>query len=197
MRIIAGAGRGRRILSVPKSLPVRPISDRMRQSLFDILRPKVPGSHFLDLFAGTGAVGLEALSRGAERVIFVDKDPRCIDVIQKNLERTNWKNRAQMHRGDLLSPMGWIAYRSGLEHFDLIFMGPPYKDLQGNPLQVARVLLEGVLAAKLLAPGGWIVAQHHKKETPAAPDELELFRRSRYGDTLISFFRGRPERRPS
>src|SRR5580658_5564521 len=123
MRIIAGSARGRRILSVPKSMPVRPISARIRQSLFDIIRPRVPGSRFLDLFAGTGAVGLEALSRGAERVVFVDADRRCLEVIEKNLERAGWSSKGQAFHANLLQPLTWIPYRARMETFDLIFMG--------------------------------------------------------------------------
>ncbi|MDE2292548.1 MAG: RsmD family RNA methyltransferase, partial [Elusimicrobia bacterium] len=86
MRIIAGTARGRRLFATKTDMMVRPISARIRQSLFDILRPMVTGSYFLDLFAGTGAVGLEALSRGAQRAVFIEADKRCIQVIERNLE---------------------------------------------------------------------------------------------------------------
>src|SRR5262249_4050640 len=120
MRIIAGSARGRRILSVPKSMPVRPISARIRQSVFDIIRPRLPGSRVVDLFAGTGAVGLEALSRGAEKVVFVDGDKRCIEVIGRNLERVGWKAKGQTFHANLLSPLSWILFRSQTEAFDLV-----------------------------------------------------------------------------
>src|SRR5208282_933290 len=181
MRIIAGEARGRRILSVPKSMPVRPISARIRQSVFDIIRPRLPGARFLDLFAGTGAVGLEALSRGAERVVFVDGDRRCVEVIKKNLERAEWSSRGQTFHANLLQPLTWIGYRSRLDAFDLIFMGPPYKDEEKRPLQLTETVLGHVAAAKLLQPDGWLIAQHHKKEEPKAPEGFEGFRQSRYG----------------
>ena len=160
MRIISGSARGRRILSVPKSMAVRPISGRMRQSLFDIIRPRLPGARFLDLFAGTGAVGLEALSRGAERVIFVDADRRCLEVIEKNLERAGWSAKGKALRANLLQPLTWIPYRAGVERFDLIFMGPPYKDQEKRPLQLTQTVLDHVVSAQLLEPSGWIIAQH-------------------------------------
>lgn len=195
MRIIAGTARGRRILSVPKGLPVRPISSRIKQSLFDILRPRIFGSRFLDLFAGTGAVGMEALSRGAEKVFFVDMDPRCVKVIERNLERSGFKDRAKVQRGNVLSPMSWIAYRSGIEQFDLIFAGPPYVDENKRTLRYTQPLLDNLAAAMLLAPGGWIIAQHHKKEPAQAPAGYELFRRARYGDTVVDFLRYAGEKR--
>lgn len=195
MRIIAGSARGRKILSVPKELPVRPISARIRQSLFDIVRPRIMGSRLLDLFAGTGAVGLEALSRGAELVVFVDMDQRCVKVIERNLERAGWKDKGRAHRGNALSSLTWVAYRGGVDQFDLVFMGPPYVDAQKRTLRYSQAVLDNVAAANLLAPGGWIVAQHHKKEPLAAPQGYELFRRSRYGDTYLDFVRRAGERR--
>ena len=189
MRIIAGSARGRRILSVPKDMPVRPISDRIKQSLFDILRPRLPGSRFLDLFAGTGAVGLEALSRGAEAAVFVDGDPRCVKVIERNLDRTGWKARGKVFRANILASLSWVSYRASLEAFDIVFLGPPYKDEQKRPLQYTQIVVANIAAAGLLSPDGWIVAQHQKKEAVATPEGLECFRRSKYGDTLVSFFR--------
>lgn len=182
---------------MPKTMPVRPISARIRQSLFDIIRPKITGSRFLDLFAGTGAVGLEALSRGAGRAVFVDADPRCVKVIEKNLERSGWAAKGKAFRGDLRSPLSWVAYRAGPDRFDLIFLGPPYKDAEKRPLQMTTGVLERILAAGLLEPDGWVIAQHHKKESPKTPPGLELFRTSRYGDTLLSFFRPPPAAPPA
>ena len=195
MRIIAGSARGRRLLSVPKSMPVRPISGRMKQSLFDILRPRLTGAHFLDLFAGTGAVGLEALSRGAERVVFVDGDRRCIEVIGKNLERAGWKEKGQTFHANLDAPLSWIPFRSHIEHFDVIFMGPPYKDREARPIQMTQIVLNHIAAAKILAPQGWIVAQHHKKEFPKAPEGMEHLRVSKYGDTIMDFYRWAGQKR--
>lgn len=195
MRIIAGSHRGRRLLSVPKSMPVRPISGRMKQSLFDILRPRIPGSRFLDLFAGTGAVGLEALSRGAERVVFIDGDRRCIEVIGKNLERVGWKDKGQTFHANLDSPLSWVPHRSHIELFDLIFMGPPYRDREDRPIQMSQIVLDHVATAKILAPEGWVIAQHHKKEFPKAPQGMEGFRTSKYGDTNIDFYRWSGQKR--
>jgi 16S rRNA (guanine966-N2)-methyltransferase len=195
MRIIAGTARGRKILSVPKKMvSVRPISGRIRQSLFDILRPRITAARFLDIFAGTGAVGLEALSRGAERVVFIERDPRCVEVIEKNLARVGWADKGRALRGDATSPLSWIPHRAGVDEFDLVFMGPPYKDDQKRPLALSTGVLAHLASAKLLAKGGWIVAQHHAKEIALAPAGLENFRQARYGDSRLSFFRHAPDR---
>lgn len=194
MRIIAGTARGRIILSVPKKTPVRPISSRIRQSLFDIIRPKVPASMFLDLFAGTGAVGIEALSRGAAKVIFVEKDRMCIKVIEKNLDRLGFQDRACVLKGDVLSGVEWLEHYCRLEGdqgYDLIFMGPPYKGIDKRRLAFTSRVLELVSVSGILARSGWVAAQHHVKEQVENPGGLEFFRRSRYGDTFISFFKRR------
>lgn len=190
MRIIAGQAKGRTILSIPKKFEgVRPISARIRQSLFDILRPKVPGSLFLDLFAGTGAVGLEALSRGARRVVFIEKEGTCLKVIEKNVERMGFAAKATALKGDAVSPLKWILHHGDGAKFDLIFMGPPYKTAEKAPLALARPALQRVMEAGLLAPTGWIVVQHHQKEEPGALEGLEQFRREKYGDTRVTFYR--------
>lgn len=189
MRIIAGSARGRRIFSVPKTLKVRPISGRIRQSLFDILKPIVTGSYFLDLFAGTGAVGLEALSRGAQRACFVERDPRCLKVIEKNLTRIGWLDRGKALRGNILEPLSWIPYRSGVGAFEIVFIGPPYRDDENRPLAYGNRVLANVAAAKLLARGGRAIVQHHQREEPGDVRGLVRFRIERYGDTRLSFYR--------
>ncbi|MEK7747239.1 MAG: 16S rRNA (guanine(966)-N(2))-methyltransferase RsmD [Elusimicrobiota bacterium] len=189
MRIIAGSARGRKLLSVPKDSGVRPISGRIKQSLFDIIRPRLPGSRFLDLFAGTGAVGMEALSRLAEAAVFVEREKLCVSVIERNLVRAGWATKARVLRASALGPLSWIPFRSGTSRFDLIFMGPPYKDRDKRPLFYCRSVLESVAVSGILADDGWVVAQHHQKEDPAAPAGLERFRVERYGDSRLSFYR--------
>ncbi|MFH1723250.1 MAG: 16S rRNA (guanine(966)-N(2))-methyltransferase RsmD [Elusimicrobiota bacterium] len=191
MRIIAGSARGRRILSVPKNMKLRPISARIRQSLFDIIRPRVTASHFLDLFAGTGAVGLEALSRNAQRVCFVDRDPRCLRVVEKNIERLGFSDRAVAVRGNVLGALSWIPYRARVKDFDLVFMGPPYRDEDNRPLEYSNTVLTGVAGAKLLARDGWAIVQHHQNENPGEVKGMERFRQERYGDSRVTFYRHR------
>lgn len=189
MRIIAGTARGRRIFSVSKNLPVKPISDRIKQSLFDILRPRITGAKFLDLFAGTGNVSLEALSRGALKAVMVEKEPACIKNIHRNLVHLGFEERAKVLRGDILKPLDWLLAYSDNDGYDIIFMGPPYRDINNKMLALSQPSLQNVAEAKLLAPKGIVVIQTHKTEDFAIPGALEVFRTEKYGDTLVRFLR--------
>lgn len=192
MRIIAGKHRGRYFKSVPKELPVKPISGRIKQSVFDIIAGLVPDARVLDLFAGTGAVGLEALSRGAKSCFFVDRDKRCLAVIEKNLKELSFADRGRACYGDILQDLSWVGYRASVSDFDLIYMGPPYRDEEDRPLKYSDPALARVAEANLLAPKGWLMIQHHTKEEVGAPAGLERFRRERYGDTYVDFLRRAP-----
>lgn len=191
MRIIAGTARGRRIFSVSKKLPVKPISDRIKQSLFDILRPRITGAMMLDLFAGTGNVSLEALSRGALRTVMLDREPACIKNIHRNLEHLGFAERAKVIRGDVLKPLDFLLAYSDNEGYDIIFMGPPYRDINNKMLALSEPALKNVAEARLLAPNGIIVLQTHKTEEFAVPDTLEIYRVEKYGDTLVHFLRAK------
>ncbi|MDR0953464.1 MAG: 16S rRNA (guanine(966)-N(2))-methyltransferase RsmD [Elusimicrobiota bacterium] len=189
MRIIAGTARGRKIFSVSKNLPVKPISDRIKQSVFDIIRPRVPGAIMLDLFAGTGNVSLEAMSRGALKTVMVDREPACLKAMARNLEHLGFKEKAKVLKGDILKGTAWLAaYSDGLG-YDIIFMGPPYRDINNKPLNFTEPVLSSIAQAKLLAEGGIIVAQHHQNEKFKVPANLELYREEKYGDTLVHFLR--------
>ena len=195
MRIIAGTARGRRIFSVSKNLPVKPISDRMKQSLFDILRPRVPGAKMLDLFAGTGSVSLEALSRGALKTVMVDKEPACIKNIHRNLAHLGFEDRARVLKGDVLKPLDWLLAYSDNDGYDIIFMGPPYRDINNKMLSFSQTALKNVADARLLASNGIVVIQTHKTEQFDIPVSLEVFRTEKYGDTLVRFLRAaQPEK---
>ena len=189
MRIIAGTARGRRIFSVSKNLPVKPISDRIKQSLFDILRPRITGAMMLDLFAGTGNVSLEALSRGALKTVMVDREPACIKHIHRNLEHLGFADSAKVLRGDVLKPLDWLMPYSDNEGYDIIFMGPPYRDINNKMLSFSEPALKNVADSRLLSPNGIIVLQNHKTEAFAVPDSLEVYRVEKYGDTLVHFMR--------
>lgn len=189
MRIIAGTARGRKIFSVSESLPVKPISDRIKQSVFDIIKPRIPGCYMLDLFAGTGNVGLEALSRGAQLVVFVEREGTCLKAITRNLEHLAFADRAKTVKADILQGVAWVKRHCGDEGFDLIFMGPPYRDKNNTPLYFTQKTLDSVAEGELLAENGLIVAQHHQNEKFTAPKGLDCFREEKYGDTIVSFLR--------
>lgn len=182
LRVIAGTAKRRALKSPSSATGARPILGRIKKSLFDILRVRLPGADFLDLYAGSGAVGIEALSRGARSVTFVDANPLCLSVIRQNLSRLRMFDRARLVRADItksLTPAGGP--------FDLIFMGPPYHDARWKPFHLVDPTLRAVRQAALLRPDGWIIAQHHAKE-PVTGDRWETFRRQNYGDTRLSFF---------
>jgi 16S rRNA (guanine(966)-N(2))-methyltransferase RsmD len=177
MRIIAGVARGRRI-EAPAGWATRPTLDRVRENLFNILAPRVHNAAFLDLFAGTGANGLEALSRGATRAVLVDNDPAALAVIRRNVSLCGFTETAQCLR--LVLPAGLDRITGP---FDLVFADPPYAFPQ------AEALLLGLDTHHLLAPGGCIIYESARKSPP--PDILgcwTLFRRAEYGDTALSFY---------
>jgi 16S rRNA (guanine(966)-N(2))-methyltransferase RsmD len=186
LKILSGDARGR-VLNTLKSddLSIRPMLGRMKKSLFDIIRPRLEGCEFLDLFAGTGAVGLEALSNGARRVVFVEQSPVSLKLIKENIDMLGYSDRGVIQRADVVKGLEWLKLQ-----FDIIFMGPPYKDDKKRPLFLTSPALSAVARGGLLAPGGWIICQHHKKEPVRVPEGLEIFRQEKYGDTLVTFVKG-------
>lgn len=189
MRIIAGTRKGLWFKGAPQELPVHPISARIKKSIFDILRPRLEGARVLDLYAGTGAVGLEALSRGALSAFFVDYDKRCLAVIEENVAHLNLSVKGRACYGDALQDLSWIPFRAGVADFDIIFMAPPYRDAANRMLSYSTATLARVAEANLLSPGGWALLQRYKKETVELPPGLERFRMERYGDTDVEFLR--------
>lgn len=190
-RVIAGSAAGRR-LSAPGP-GTRPLTDRVKQTLFAILEPRLPGSHFLDLCAGTGAGGIEALSRGAERAVFVEHDGRTCKVIAENLARTGLASPAAVVvRADAEA---WLAVRSGGAGsaeggapFDIVLLDPPYDrvELLGSILAT----LGEPAADTLLAPDAVVVAKHFWRAAPPARiGLLRSTRERRFGETTLTFYR--------
>lgn len=195
MRIIAGSLRGR-TYKAEKNPAVRPISGRIKKSLFDIIRGLLPDSKVLDLFAGTGAVGIEALSRGAALAVFVDLDKHNVAAIEQTLVRMGLAGKGKALFGNALSDLSWLPFRCGTEKFDIIFLGPPYKDLEKRPLSFSTPALARVAEARLLAPKGWIISQHHNREDVKPPEGFDLVRREKYGDTFLDFIREKATQAP-
>jgi len=189
MRIIAGTHRGRKVFSIPKDVFVKPISARIRQSVFDIIRPKITGSCFLDLFAGCGTVGLEALSRGAERTVFVEKAGICLKTIERNVKALGFEDKAKVLKADILEGLKWLEHYSDYQGYDIIFMGPPYRTDTNEPLAYSMKTLENIRAGGILKEDGIAVVQHHVKEEVGSFPGLELYRREKYGDSFVDFFR--------
>lgn len=188
IRIIAGSRKNRKVFSLPMTHHVKPISARMRKSLFDIIRPHITASIFLDLYAGIGLVGLEALSRGAQKVVFVDNDKQCIKTIKRNLKHLDFESNAVVINADILKGLSFLKYYSP-EGYDIVFMGPPYRDENNNPLYFSRRTIDLIIEGNLLSEYGIIISQHHEKEIFDLPEGLVKYRTEKYGDTVIDFIK--------
>jgi 16S rRNA (guanine(966)-N(2))-methyltransferase RsmD len=185
-RVIAGVARGIRLVAPGEG--TRPLADRVKQTLFAILEPDLDGARFLDLFAGSGAAGIEALSRGAAAAIFVEHDARAARTIEANLARSGLAgSTARLVRADVLRYLADRAVADG--PFDLVVADPPYAE---------TVLLEAVLGrlgadvdgAPVLAPGARVVATHFwRTAPPARVGLLASDRERRFGETALTFYR--------
>ena len=196
-RVIAGSARGRRLVAPGEG--TRPLADRVKQTLFAVLEPDLPGAAFLDLCAGSGAAGIEALSRGAARVTFVERDRRVIGTIAENLARTGLAgDDARVIRADaeawLTGPGGAVAGGSGSGGvggdgpFDLVFVDPPYADVE--LLDRLLAILGADTDERLLVPGARVVAKHFWRDRPPAQVGLLASERDRrFGETGLTFYR--------
>lgn len=181
MRVIAGEFKGQR-LSAPRGRRTRPTSDQVRIACLDALAPWLPGARFLDLFAGSGAVGIEALSRGSKECVFVEADRAAVSALSQNLKRLGLSDRARVVNRVTLAALGMLK-RQG-SRFDAIFVDPPY----GSPLALETLLRLGDSA--LLVPGAVVVVQHlTKAPLPEGAGRLAAFRHRRFGETTLTFFR--------
>jgi 16S rRNA (guanine(966)-N(2))-methyltransferase RsmD len=180
LRVISGSARGRRLKTVPGET-TRPITDRVKESLFNILGPDIKGSAILDLFAGTGAVGIEALSRGAKYAQFVDRNRLPIKIIQENLQTTGLAEKAQVLHLD-----AFVALKSENNcRFDYVYIAPP--QYQGIWLQALQAIDN---QTNLLHEDAWVIVQIHPKEYEVVRvDHLKEFDQRQYGSTLLVFYR--------
>jgi 16S rRNA (guanine(966)-N(2))-methyltransferase RsmD len=188
MRVIAGSLRSR-TLEAPPGLATRPTSDRLRETLFNVLAPRIQGANFLDLYAGSGAVGIEALSRGASQVCFVERAPAAQSVLRANLARLKLTAGFQIHKVSV----GAFLRRPQLndtQNFDLVFLDPPYDAAQEY---AATLGLLGSAATGLLAPSAFVIAEHRRKQRLETRfGSLERTRLLEQGDAALSFFAVRP-----
>jgi len=193
MRIIAGTFRSRQLKSM-KGMAMRPTSDKLRETLFNVLGELVVDARFMDLFAGTGAVGIEALSRGAREAIFVEKHPPAASLIKKNLESLEIRKGASVLKSDALQALKQIAQEpvAASSRIDILFLDPPYaeKEQYGNVLS----FLGG---ANLLAENAVVIAEHQRAlDLPETFGKLGRVRVLRQGDAALTFFRFRPPSPP-
>jgi 16S rRNA (guanine(966)-N(2))-methyltransferase RsmD len=188
MRIIAGEHRGRHLLA-PASDATRPITDRAKQSIFDILSPTIEGAAVYDCFAGTGSMGLECLSRGAKFATFFEMDRSAVKLLKQNIKALNVERQSRIVPGDLFA---WFDNeKRATEQIDLIFLDPPYRLLREKPEELQK--LAGIVAARELAECGRVVFRH------AVEDKLELpplaaYDHREYGGMAVEFLVAANER---
>jgi len=184
--VIAGTLR-RRTLEAPAGLKTRPTSDRLRETLFNVLAPRMEGARFLDLYAGSGAVGIEALSRGAANVVLVERAEPALKVLRGNLEKLGLRGGVRVEGTSVGAFLRRVRPQSTAMLFDVVFLDPPYEAVD----EYATVLgLLGGEAAGMLAPGGVVVAEHRRRDK--LDDAYGLLNRTRVleqGDAGLSFYK--------
>lgn len=180
MRIIAGDARGRRINALP-GRATRPTSDRVKESLFNILGDRVPDAKVLDLFAGTGNLGLECISRGAKFCIFIDYSREAVKIVRENISLLKYEDNCEVYNNDAMTALD-ILKRRGIK-FDIIFVDPPYHKDAIPPI------LKKLAENDVIDKNGIVAAEHDIKDIlPEKVYELTKIKQSVYGNTVISFY---------
>lgn len=196
MRVVTGEAKGRK-LKTPKTVGTRPIMDRVKTALFDILSTRIRGTRFLDLFAGTGSVGIEALSRGAQQATFIEINAKILQLVRENLQITQFADRAQtlqsdafkfLHEHQNLQKSSNMHY-SYHQPYDIIYVAPPqYEELAARALAL-------IDSSTLLTQDALVIVQIHPKEragvAAVAYQHLALTDERRYGNTLLLFYQQR------
>ncbi len=177
MRVISGSARGRKLLA-PAGTDTRPTTDRVKESIFNIISPYLPASNVLDLFSGSGALGIEALSRGCEKAVFVEKDKAAAGIIRQNINLAKVEDRSEFFNGDAFVFLDKTSLK-----FDIIFLDPPYN--QGLLSRSAEIIGK----KGLLNDGGIIVAE--SEHLGEEPDEefFDIIKRAKYGKTTVFVLR--------
>lgn len=190
MRVIAGIHRGRR-LSGPQGTTLRPTSDKVREALFSILGKRIPGGRFVDLYAGTGAVGIEALSRGAAVVTFVESDPKAIQVMRKNLSACGLREGAEVRISSIQTFFARPQWWNG--PYNVLFADPPYA-----AKEAVTLVLESWSIGLLAEDAVMVIEQDTRATLPNSTDRATLIRRYEYGDTALFLYkRARQDRSDS
>lgn len=179
MRVVAGEAKGRALVA-PHASVTRPATERIRESLFAILEPDIEGANVLDLFAGAGTLGIEALSRGAARATFVERDRAALSALRRNLVATGFEGRAAV------VPRAVAAYLDGApaRTFDLVFCDPPFADVEGLGATLRHPRLRAALA-----PDGLVLARVLRKHPPAIPEGVSIERTKAIGEEDVLFLR--------
>ncbi|MHB8962446.1 MAG: 16S rRNA (guanine(966)-N(2))-methyltransferase RsmD [Saccharofermentanales bacterium] len=180
-RVITGSARGT-MLRAPKGTKTRPTADRVKESVFNIIADRMIDAQVLDLFAGTGQMGIEALSRGAAMAVFIDSDPDSIRCIKANLEKTRLASRASVVSADVIGALSSISAGTV---FDLVYIDPPYADAVKVFGKVSQILQ----SRNLLLKSSLVLIEHSAEDVPADfVTNLQLKRRCKYGTVMLSFY---------
>jgi 16S rRNA (guanine966-N2)-methyltransferase len=180
MRVISGIAKGRPLKAVPGT-GTRPTTDKVKEAVFSMIGPYFIGGHVLDLFAGTGGLSIEALSRGMDRAVLTDIDKKSIETIRHNLQVTGLMERAEIYRNDALRAIKALIKREA--RFDLVFLDPPYR------LKVVQELIEQLDQANMLNADATIVIEHDADDVYEQPiGRLQWIRRAEYGDTAVTIY---------
>lgn len=178
MRVISGSARGRK-LKAPEGLTTRPTTDRIKESLFNIIAADLYECRFLDLFSGSGSMGIEAISRGAKKAVFVDNNRNSVAVINENIKATRFEERAEVMNCDISNAIARLGCLG--EKFDIIFMDPPYNK------GLVESALTYIVKANILADDGYIIAEQSQEDKIPEVMGLEVFRVKDYKITKMTF----------
>jgi 16S rRNA (guanine966-N2)-methyltransferase len=181
MRVISGTAKGRPLKAVP-GMGTRPTTDKVKEAIFSMIGPYFDGGQVLDLFAGTGGLSIEALSRGMERAVLTDIDKRSLETIRHNLQAAQFTDRAEVYRNDAQRAIKALTKREA--KFDLVFLDPPYR------LKVIRELVELLDEGDMLNEGAVIVLEHDAEDVYEEPTgKLQWVRRAEYGETAVTIYK--------
>lgn len=180
LRVIAGSAKGHKLKTI-NGTATRPTTDRVKESVFNIISGFIAGARVLDLYSGTGSLGIEALSRGADFSIFIDKSRECILTIRENLFNTKLSEKSSIMPMDVFVALNKLFKEN--RKFDIIFLDPPYN--KNLVVETLKCLAE----SDIIEQGGMIIAEHDfKDEVPQEVGGLKRFRHQKYGDTIVSFY---------
>lgn len=180
MRVISGTARGRTLKAVP-GMSTRPTTDKVKEALFSMIGPYFEGGTALDLFAGSGGLGIEALSRGMEKAVFIDLEYKSIETIKNNLKTAGVEERAEVYKNDAERALKVLSKRGVV--FDLVFLDPPYR------LKTGQKLMEQLDQLRLLAGQATVVLEYESSyEYPESFGNFTLVRKSVYGETALSIY---------
>ncbi|WP_077704388.1 16S rRNA (guanine(966)-N(2))-methyltransferase RsmD [Virgibacillus dokdonensis] len=178
MRIIAGEHKGRQLKAVPGRM-TRPTTDKVKEAVFQIMGPFFDGGNALDLFAGSGGLGIEALSRGIDRTIFVDKSPQAIHIINENLQKLDLVSRSEVFRADAFRALQAAAKRQ--LSFQLVLLDPPYGKVK------LEEMLQKMLDLNLVTTNTWVYCEHDiSEQLPVAHPRLSIVKQASYGGTICT-----------